>query len=88
MVMVNGIRASEPSGLNKECGLKFHVGSWVRQHMKEAGGHISQNIVNITLKILTIVQKPRMNCYCIVILGTILLCANKWIMLNRIINVK
>ena len=35
--MVNGIRASEPHGLNKGCGLKFHVGFWFRQETSEEG---------------------------------------------------
>ena len=33
--MVNGIRISDPCGLNKECGLKFHVGSKVQQTTEE-----------------------------------------------------
>ena len=36
-ITVNGIRASEPCGLNKGCGLKFHVGSQVRQEKPEEG---------------------------------------------------
>ncbi len=35
--MVNGIRASDPRGLNKGHGLKFHVGSRVRQETPEEG---------------------------------------------------
>ena len=35
--MVNGIKASDPCGLNKAHGLKFHVGSRVRQETPEKG---------------------------------------------------
>ena len=35
--MVNGIRASDPHGLNKGCGLKFCVGSRVWQETPEEG---------------------------------------------------
>ena len=30
------------------------------KHLKKAGGHISQNVVEITIKMKTIVQKPLM----------------------------
>ena len=33
--MVNGIGTSDPCGLNKGCGLKFHVGFWVWQTPEE-----------------------------------------------------
>ena len=35
--MVNGIRASNPCGLNKGHGSKFYVGSQVRQETPEEG---------------------------------------------------
>ena len=35
--MVNGIWASDPHWLNKGCGSKFHVGSWVQQETPEEG---------------------------------------------------
>ena len=35
--MVNGIRASDPHGLNKGHGSKFHVVSWVQQETTEEG---------------------------------------------------
>ena len=35
--MINGIRASNPRGLNKGRGSKFHVGSQVRQETPEEG---------------------------------------------------
>ena len=33
--MVNEIKASDPRGLNKECGSKFCVGSCVQQETQE-----------------------------------------------------
>ncbi len=30
------------------------------KHLKKAGGHISQNVVEITIKMMTIVGKPLM----------------------------
>ena len=49
--MVNGIRTSN---LNKGHDLKLN------KHLKKAGGTIAQNIMNITIKMKTIVQKPWM----------------------------
>ena len=40
--MVNGIRASDPRGLNKGRGLKFYVGSRVRQETIEEGQRTSR----------------------------------------------
>ena len=40
--MVNGIRASDPHGLNKGCGLKFLVGSRVQQEIPEEGQRTHQ----------------------------------------------
>ena len=37
MVIVKRIRASDPHGLNKGCGLKFPVGSQVQQETPEEG---------------------------------------------------
>ena len=51
--MVNKIRASNPSGLNKGHGSKFN-----KKHLEKARGYISWNIVNITIKMKTIVWKP------------------------------
>ena len=34
--------------------------SKVDKHLKKAGGHIAQNVVEITIKMKTIVQKPLM----------------------------
>ena len=40
--MVNGIEASNPCGLNKGCGSKFCVGSWVRQETPKEGWETHQ----------------------------------------------
>ena len=57
--MFNGIRASNPHGLDKGHGLKFCVGSeFDKRHLKKARRHITQNVVNITIKMKTIVQNP------------------------------
>ena len=37
LIIVNGIRTSDPHWLNKGCGLKFHIGSWVWQEIPEEG---------------------------------------------------
>ncbi len=85
--MVNGIKISDPCGLDKGCSSKFCEGSRVRQTpeegqrtyplkccgnnnkdednnpktLKNPGGHIGRNVVEIT----TIVRKPLMikKCY-------------------------
>ena len=49
--MVNGIKTSDPRVLNKGHGLKFWEGSRAWQTPEE-GGHISQNIGNITIKMM------------------------------------
>ena len=56
--MANGIRTGDPRGFNK-------VRSSVKvpefdKHLKKAGGHIGRNIVEITIKMTTIVRKPLM----------------------------
>ena len=56
--MANGIRTDDPREFNKGCSSKFCDGSRVQQHLKKAGGHIIQNIVEITIKMKTTVQKP------------------------------
>ena len=58
--MVNEIRTGDLRGLNKGRSTKFRVGSQVRQHLKKAGGHIDRNVVEIIIKIKTIVRKPLM----------------------------
>ena len=57
--MANEIRTGDPHGFNKGRCLKFHESSRVRQTPEE-GGHIGRNIVEITIKMKTIVQKPLM----------------------------
>ena len=55
--MANGIRTGDPRGFNNEHSSKFRDGSRVRQ---KAGGHIGRNVVEIIIKMKTIVQKPLM----------------------------
>ncbi len=52
--MANGIRTGDPCGFNKGRSLKFE------KHLKKAGGDIGRNIVEITIKMKTIVQKHLM----------------------------
>ena len=59
-----GIRASNPDGLNKGHGSIFRLGSWVWQTPEEGRRHTGQNIVNMTIKMKTIVQKPWKILYC------------------------
>ena len=56
--MANGIRTSNPRGVNKRRSSKFRVDSRARQTTKKAGGYIGRNFVEITIKMKTIVQKP------------------------------
>ena len=56
--MVNRIRTSDPSGLNKGRGSKFCVGSQVGQTPEEGRGHLGRNFVNMIIKMKTIVRKP------------------------------
>ena len=58
--MVNGIRTGDPRGFNKGCSSKFCVGSRIRQTPEEGWGHIGRNVVEITIMMKTIVQKPLM----------------------------
>ncbi len=57
--MANGIRTGDPRGFNNGRSSKFREGSLVRQTPEE-GGHISRNVVEITIKMKTIVRKPLM----------------------------
>ena len=61
--MVSGMRTGYPRGLNKGLGSKFRDGSRlrqessrVRQEIPEKGGHIGRNVVQITMKMRTIVR--------------------------------
>ena len=58
--MANRIRTGHPRGFNKGHSSKFREGSRVRHHLKKAGGHIGWNVVEITIKMKTIVRKPLM----------------------------
>ena len=65
--MANGIRTGDPVGFNKGHSSKFRGGSRIRQkpvkwfkHMKKAGGHLGRNVLEITIKMKTIVRKPLM----------------------------
>ena len=51
--MANGIRTCNPRGFNKGRSSKFH-------EVKKTGGYISRNIMEITIKMKTIVRKPLM----------------------------
>ena len=51
--MINRIRTG-----NKAHSSKFRVESELDKHSKENGGHISRNVVEITMK--TIIRKPLM----------------------------
>ena len=57
--MANGIRTGDPRGFNKGHSSKFREGSRARQTHEE-GGHIGHNVVEITIKMKTIVRKPLM----------------------------
>ena len=39
---------------------KFRLRNFDSKHMKKAGGHIDRNVVEITIKMKTIVRKPFM----------------------------
>ena len=54
--MANGIRTGDPRGFNKSSVkvLEFN------KHLKKAEGHISRNVVEITIEMKTIVWKPLM----------------------------
>ena len=53
--MANRIRTGDPHG--------FNIGRRVSEfdkHLKKTGGHIGRNVVEITIKMKTIVRKPLM----------------------------
>ena len=52
--MANGIRTGDPREFNKGRSSKFREGSRVRQK----GGHVGRNVVEITITMKTIVRKP------------------------------
>ena len=53
--MANGIGTGDPREFNKGRSSKFREGS-----LEKAGGHISRNGMEITIKVKTIVRKPLM----------------------------
>ena len=55
--MANGIRTGDPSCFNKGRNSKFGEGSRVQQKPEKAGGHIGRNVLEITIKMKTIVRK-------------------------------
>ena len=58
--MANGIRTGDPRGFNKGHSSKFVKVPEFGKHLKKAGGHIGRNVVEITIKMKTIVRKPLM----------------------------
>ena len=58
--MADGIRTGDPRGFNKWRSSKFREGSRVRQTPEEGRGHIGRNVVEVTIKMKTIVRKPLM----------------------------
>ena len=54
--MANGIRTGDPHGFNK--GHSSMKVPEFDKHLKKVRGHIGRNIVEITIKMKTIVQKP------------------------------
>ena len=57
--MANGIRTGDPRGFNKGRSSEFRVGSRVRQTLEE-GRRTYRNVVEITIKMKTLVRKPLM----------------------------
>ena len=56
--MVNGIRAIDPVDQIKDVVRNSMLApKFDKKHRKKAGGHISRNVMNITIKIKTI-RKP------------------------------
>ena len=52
--MANGIRTGESHGFNKgRSSVKFRE---FDKHLKKAGGHIGRNVVEISIKMKTIVR--------------------------------
>ena len=59
--MANGIRTGDPRGFNK--GRSTVKVPEFDKHLKKAGGHIGRNVVEITIKMKTIVRKTIENHY-------------------------
>ena len=58
--MANGIRTDDPRGLKKDVGRSSVYVPEFDKHLKKTGGHIGQNVVEITIKMKTIVRKHLM----------------------------
>ena len=59
--MANGIRTGDPRGFKKKDVLRSSVKvPEFDKHLKKAGGHIGRKVVEITIKMKTIVRKPWM----------------------------
>ena len=58
--MANGIRTGEPRRFNNGRSSKFREGSEFDKHLEKTGGYIDRNVVEITIKMKSIVQKPLM----------------------------
>ena len=55
--MANGIRTGDPRGFNKGRSSNFVKVPEFNKHLKNARGHIGRNVVEITIKMKTIVRK-------------------------------
>ena len=58
--MANGIRTDDPRGSIKDVVRSSVKVPELDKHLKKAGGHINWNVVEITIKMKTIVRKPLM----------------------------
>ena len=56
--MANGIRTGDPMDSIKDVVRSSVLVSEFNKHLKQARGHIGRNVVEITIKIKTIVRKP------------------------------
>ena len=56
--MANGIRTGDPRDSIKDVVGSSKKFSGFDKHLKKAGGHIGRNVVEITIKMKTIVRKP------------------------------
>ena len=69
--MANGIRTGDPHGFNKGRSSKFRVSSLFDKHLKKVGGHIDLKVVEITIKMKTIVRKSLMLKKEIILIGNL-----------------
>ena len=56
--MANGIRTGDPRGFNKGRSSKIVKVPAFDKHPKKAEGYVGRNVVEITIKMKTIVRKP------------------------------